>query len=226
MRKRVFSGSRGAVVVEAALVTPLLLLIVFGIIEMAFLMKDNVALSSLVRQGGRIASAHADAGPGDDASQCTTPNCHLNAPKLAQYASDAIDRAGTALPRDSIDELWVYQANKKGYPCLSVQTTAGASSNACSETGSDSNQSWVCTANCVKYRWFASDQHFHYVSGTWTSSNINGCAGANIDTVGVYMKATHSFLTGLIFEETTMSDHAVFNFEPLQTGHCDRGGHQ
>ena len=51
LRKR---SERGAVAVEAALVTPILLILVFGIIEMGFLMKDDIALTSAVRNGGRI----------------------------------------------------------------------------------------------------------------------------------------------------------------------------
>ena len=47
----------GTVVFETALVTPLLVLIVLGIIEMALLMRDNVAVSSLVRDGGHAATA-------------------------------------------------------------------------------------------------------------------------------------------------------------------------
>ena len=96
------------------------MIMLLGIIEMALLMKDDVALTSAVRNGGRIASANAGAGPGgvaaDDGS-CTTPCTPGNAPKFAQLAANAIQSAGSALPKDSIQELWVYKANSKGYPC-------------------------------------------------------------------------------------------------------------
>src|SRR3712207_2982205 len=92
-------SERGAVVVEAALVTPLLMALVLGIIEMAMLMKDDVALTSAVRNGGRIASANAGAGPGgvaaDDGS-CLSPCSPANAPMLAQMAANAIQTAGGA----------------------------------------------------------------------------------------------------------------------------------
>src|SRR3954447_26225085 len=116
-RRRFLARSeRGAVVVEAALVTPLLMALLLGIIEMALLMKDDVALTSAVRNGGRMASANAGAGKGglaaDDGS-CLSPCTPGNAPMLAQMAANAIEKAGSALPKDSIKELWVYQANDK-----------------------------------------------------------------------------------------------------------------
>ena len=202
--------SRGAVAVEAALVTPVLLLLVFGIIEMAMLMKDNVALTSAVRAGGRTASTDAGAGPGDEGSDCVQPCSPQNAPMLAELAANAIARAGTALPRNSIDELWVYKANNKGYP------------------GADGNTSFSsCTTNCVEYKWnptYANSDgslgQFRYYSGTWPSASINACANHPPDAVGVYMKATHQFFTGIFSKSVDISDHAVFAFEPLPNDSC------
>ncbi len=55
--RRSTRGDGGAVAVEAALVTPLILLLVFGMIEFTLLLKDNVAVTSAVRAGSRTASA-------------------------------------------------------------------------------------------------------------------------------------------------------------------------
>ena len=205
-------SERGAVVVEAAIVTPLLMIMLLGIIEMALLMKDDVALTSAVRNGGRIASANAGAGPGgvaaDDGS-CTTPCTPGNAPKFAQLAANAIQSAGSALPKDSIQELWVYKANSKGYPCPV-------------DTGCETNTAtaMTCGLNCVKYKWLKARDEFRYYSGTWLSKSVNACANNNPDVVGVYMKAKHSFLTGFFTDSTLIEDHAVFTFEPLPTLTC------
>lgn len=203
------SRSRGAVAVEAALVTPLLMLLVFGIIEMALLMRDDVALTSAVRNGGRTASANAGAGAGGivEGGDCLSPCSPANAPKLAQLAANAIQRAGSAMPKDSIDELWVYKANTQGYP------------------GAEGTTTWTCGTNCVRYKWVDSKDQFRYYSGTWTSSTINACANANPDAVGIYMKATHNFITGLFGNGIQIEDHAVFAFEPLPTLTCAAGQH-
>lgn len=91
-------GQRGAVAVEAALVTPIFVLLVFGIIEFGMLFKDWLAVSSSVRAGTRIASAQ---------------------PRIADYADQAasqIAREGAALDLHEVAELWVYRAAEDGTP--------------------------------------------------------------------------------------------------------------
>lgn len=193
--------SRGAVAVEAALVTPVLLLMVFGIIELAFLMKDYVAVTSLVRQGGRTASSALANHQGQSATTspwCVAPTCSLGrAPELADVTALAIQRAGSLLPKDSIDELWVYKAGTTGYP-------AG-----------NTNAFTTCITDCVVYRWDGSDNRFSYYSGSWQASDVNACSGDTLDSVGVYLRATHKFVTGIFSKSVDVSDHSVFTFEPL-----------
>jgi hypothetical protein len=201
---------RGAVALEAALVTPILLIFVFGIIELGFLMKDDVALTSMVRVGGRMASANAGAGPSgvDEDGDCTSPCSPANAPKLAQLAANAMQRAGSALPKDSITELWVYKANKQGYP------------------GADGNTTWSCGTNCVRYRWTPAKDQFRYLGGTWISTSINACANSGTDAVGIYLRANHDFISGLFVDSIQIEDHAVFSFEPLPTLTCAPNTHE
>ena len=57
-------GERGAVALEAALTFPILLLILLGIIEFTFLMRDHSVVVSDTRLAARIASTGANAGIG------------------------------------------------------------------------------------------------------------------------------------------------------------------
>ena len=202
-------SERGAVAVEAALVTPLILLLITGVIELALLMRDDVALTSAVRNGGRTASANAGAGPGgvNEDGDCVSPCSPANAPMFAQMAANAIENAGSAMPKDSITELWVYKANSDGYP------------------GANGNKTWTCGSNCVKYKWVKAKDQFRYLSGTWTSSTVNACANNSPDSVGIYMRANHSFVTGFFVDTIAIEDHAVFTFEPLPTLTCASGAH-
>ncbi len=205
----------GAAAVEFALVSLLLFTLVFGIIEFSLLMRDNVAVSSSVRTAARVASAEAGSGP---ASCPTTPSppppCSpTSAPKLAQDAADAIQRAGTAMPKGNIDELWIYKANAQGLPPGSTTTIAAA----------------ACGSNCVKYIWVDANNRFQYASGTWTSTTINACVGSS-DAVGVILKATHKYLFGMFGTTQAMADRAVMQFEPLPNAVCNgndpaSGGH-
>lgn len=204
---RVKARERGAAAVEAALITPVLLMFLFGIIEMALLMKDEVAVTSAVRVAGRTASANAGAGPGVDAgAECVDPCTPARAPMLAQLAANALQRAGSALPEDSIEELWVYRANDEGYP------------------QPEGNETWTCGTDCVRYRWVDSLDEFRFVGGAWTSSEINACANQEPHAVGIYLRSHHDFVTGL-FDGMDVEDHAVFAFEPLPTLTCAPGAH-
>lgn len=209
---------RGAAAVEFALVSLLLVTLVFGIIEFSLLLRDHVAVTSAVRAGARIASAGAGAGPADCiATTPPVPCTPASAPKLAQDAADAIQRAGSAMPKDAIDELWVYKANTAGYPGT-ANSMDGAT---CSST-----------TQCVKYRWVDATNRFVYVSGGWASTSIAACAGGSTDAVGVYMKATHRFITGMFGVTMNVFDRAVMRFEPLPNDMCQAnkpiggGGHQ
>src|SRR5689334_11877101 len=162
MRRTSGSGRRGAVIIETALVAPLLLVIVFGIVEMAFLKKDDAALASLVRAGGRTA-ASALADHREQSHQpsefCSAPACSVdNAPELADAAATAIVRSDARLSKDAIHELWVYKANAKGYPGTADSTGFGS-----------------CVNACVVYRWSPERHTFEYVSGSWRADDIHAC---------------------------------------------------
>src|ERR1019366_5676160 len=90
--KRIF-GERGSAAVEAALVTPLVMALLFGIIEMGFLFKDYLAVAGAVRAGVRIASASP------------------RTPTFAQVAADQVADLGGAMSFSSVQQLWVYKAN-------------------------------------------------------------------------------------------------------------------
>lgn len=199
---------RGAVAVEAALVTPVLVVLVFGIIEFSFALRDYVAVSSAVRTGARIASTGADLGPGVCPTDLASPCTPSSSPKLAQEAADAIQRAGSAMPKDSIDYILVYKANDGGYP--GTETAMPSSCNGISD--------------CVRFTWRDAEDKFRYSGGSWDSTTISACfpgtAGSPLDRIGVDMHATHKFMTAIFGSSIGLSDHAVMDFEPLPSDSC------
>jgi Flp pilus assembly protein TadG len=202
-------GERGAVAVEAALVTPVLFLLVLGIIEMSLYMRDTISVTSSVRTGGRVASVSAGAGPGVCQASASPPPCSpANTPALAQAAADAIQKAGAAMPKDQIQYILVYEANAGGYPLPS------------------GNTSLTCSTNCVKYTWDDGLNKFRYSGGTWVSTTINACVNnVDRDTVGIAMVADHPWITGLFGSGATIRERAVMNFEPLPSDTCLPGTH-
>jgi hypothetical protein len=207
----------GAVAVEAALVIPLLCLLVFGMIEFAFVMRDYAGVSSMVRTGARIASTGADHGQGDCDTDAAAPPCApASTPALAQEAADAIQRSGSVSDPDMINYILVYKANNQGYPGADGNTTMPTSCSGYS--------------NCVMYTWRAAIDRFRYNSGTWQSTSISACfpgsSGHPMDRVGVYMNATHPMMTGLFGATIGIRDRAVMDFEPLPTQSCGANEHQ
>lgn len=211
VRKRA-RGERGAVALEAALTFPILLLILLGIIELTFLMRDHAVVVSDTRLGARIASTGSNAGVGTCPTGTGAPPCvPANVPALAQAAADAVQRAGSAMPVDQIEYLLVYKANASGYP------------------GADSNQTMPTScagfSSCVMFKWRPSENKFRYNSGSWISSSINACFPGNLDRVGIALSAKHKTFTGLFGSELVLKDHAVMNFEPLPAQICAAGAH-
>jgi Flp pilus assembly protein TadG len=86
------------VAVEFALILPLLLLILFGIIEWSLAFKDTLTVASATRAGARTASAQP------------------RSPTFADDTARSVSRAVAALPDNAIEALWVYKAGADGKP--------------------------------------------------------------------------------------------------------------
>jgi len=199
------ADERGAAAVEFALVVPILVILMFGIIEMSLLMRDNVSMSSAVRAGARTASAAADAGPGTCQASSNPPPCSpATVPAFAQAAADTIQTAGTAMPRDDIEWLMIYEAGTNGFPI--------------------GQTSLSCTSNCVIYVWDEVLSKFRYSSGSWASASVNACVNdPGRHTVGVAMQANHTWMTGMFGDGMVMQERTVMQFEPLESDRCKPG---
>ena len=191
-------SERGAAAVEAALVTPLLMLLVFGIVEMSLLMRDASGVTNQVRAGARIAATEAAAGTAASGT-----------PTLADDAVNAIQYAGSSMPLSSVNWVLVYQANQYGYPMPST------------------NQSSVtCSSNCIKYVWSSTSNKFVKASGSWDTSTVNACVNdANRQSVGVAMSARHTWITGLFGAGVDVPGRLMMQFEPLPATTCAGGKH-
>lgn len=179
------ASERGAVLVEAAIIMPLVLIITFGMIEFSSAYQSSSAATAAARAGARVASAEA---------------------KNSNYAIDAAKAATSALhviPNNEPVEMWVYQDDGNGYPPSGNFTT--------------------CSTNCIKYPWNTSTKSFDTTSpggGGWPAAAQNACQQAGWDSVGVYVKVNHKFLTKLFGANITLADHAIFRLEPAPTNQC------
>jgi len=90
VRRRML-GERGASAIEAALVTPVVIALLFGIIELGFVFKDYLAVAGAVRSGVRIASANP------------------RTSTFAQIAANNVASTGGAMNFNDVQQLWVYK---------------------------------------------------------------------------------------------------------------------
>lgn len=104
------TGDRGATAVEAAFVIPILLLLVVGIIEFGLAFKDQLAITSAVRAGARIASSE----PRNTG--------------FAAAAAQAIAGEGGTIDLSDVNQLWVYKADSSGHPIGAGGTFSSCSS--------------------------------------------------------------------------------------------------
>jgi len=171
---------RGAAAVEAAIVTPLVMALIFGIVELGFFFKDYLAAASAARAGVRLASAE----PRNSG--------------FAQATADRVQYSGSALDYSTIQQLWVYKANATNdYPL--------------------GYSSFTDCSVCVKFRWTGSA--FTPISDNWPASSQVACVGAGgpPDRIGVYIKTTHTAITGFVFNTMTIDSHSVMSLEPIPT---------
>lgn len=196
--------------VEAALVLPLLFTMLFGIVDLSLLVRDEVSTTSATRIAARIAATGAGSGPGTCQTGPTAPVCTPeSSPALAQAAADAIQRSGMSMPKASIDYILIYKANSDGFPgALTSMPTSCEGLSA-----------------CVMFKWNVPLEKFKFQTGAWDSKTINGCLNQS-DMVGVYMHATHKWASGIFGTSSSIDDHAVTRFEPLDPQTCAPGTHQ
>jgi hypothetical protein len=128
---------------------------------------------------------------------------------LADYATDAAAAAATALhdvPDDEPLEMWIYRANDKGFP------------------GADGNTSFVsCGVKCISYDWIPATRTFDVDNpggDGWPAATQEACSPAEWDSVGVFIKLRHEYITGLFGASIDLTDHAVFRLEPAPTQLC------
>lgn len=182
-------SQRGAVLVEAAIATPIFFMLVLGVTEVGLAMKDNLTLAHSVRSGSRVASA-----AGND--------------RYSDYGViQAIARESTAMKRSEIVRIVIYRSNAAAAdPTASCR--AGTSSSVCNVyTPADFNRpkaQWGCRTDIGNPPDLAFCPTTRKVSIT----------GTGPDYVGVWMQVEHHWITGMFGSTKTLTDKSVIRLEP------------
>ena len=240
-RRMTERGDRGAVAIEAALVLPLLMSLIFGALEIGGAMKSYSGASNAVRAGGRMASvagndAMADqlilervaveaAGIGKGEIQYViiwnaTPVGSQPATKTPPAACISLANAASAANADSLGVPDGGSANPAAGACniyVRPEAEDAAFDKAQGEGPQPATAYFGCTAPGEPSR----------LDCNWPGKNRRvvvsprGTPAAQAkkpDTVGIYIKAEHSYYTGLFGSTLTITDGAVNLLEPDSFG--------
>lgn len=220
---------RGAALVEATIVLPVLLFLMFGVIEMGGLMRSYSGTASAVRQGGRTASL-AGSDPMSDA-------------RILGVVDGALASTGD----DEVLLVVIWQAEGPGDPvppaCLPVDLSTPNTS-----TIGDAGVAPDGTGACNVYiKPGATGGAFAMAQGTadQPAAYYFGCSGPSdpdashkldcmwpastrqvltsprgsttptaTDFVGVYVRARHDYYTGALGSSVTITDKSITLIEP------------
>ncbi|MHB1140039.1 MAG: TadE/TadG family type IV pilus assembly protein [Microthrixaceae bacterium] len=189
-------SQRGAVMVEAALVLPVMILIVVGILEFGLLFTTYSTTTASTRSGARLAAtSYAQAGTVTSAQTAAAEQIAAATAADLKVLNNGTP-VGMAIYR--VDAASTDGAPSGGYP--------------------SSNMASGCTTNCIKFHWNAATQAFVYSSGSWT--NPDACLPAPVDSIGVYVQTEHDYITGFFGQKRKVEGHTVMRLEPLPTDQC------
>lgn len=197
---------------EAAFVTPVFFLMIFGILEVGLAMNDYLALSSTVRAGSRAASASG------------------NDTKADLYTVLGISRESTAINQDNIVRIVVYTPDGFGDEPTENCKAGIATDDICNVYDVDDFEAAViqveeetealdegravdtskitfgCGPTAPDRFWCPTDRNVRL-----SNADIAGYDGP--DYVGVWMRIEHPSVTR-IFPALTFEDHSVIRLEP------------
>lgn len=200
-------GEDGAVIVEFALMVPLLVLLVFGIIEYGSVLRNETTITGAVRNAARVGAQYRDDAQGD------------------RQALTSLNASIGAAQRISINRVVIYRATAgNGAPTTNCTTTIAVNPTGTNAKGSLSDDCNVYSAAQVTAAtsggtWATATSACSnaYWDGFWCPNDRKaGLLGADSppDYLGVYLSVTYSPLSGLVPVATTYTDYAVNRLEP------------
>jgi Flp pilus assembly protein TadG len=195
-RHRRVRSDRGAALIEAAIILPVLMIFLLGIIEFGLVYATGATATGASRSGARLAAATFG------------PN-KANLTPAADEVAAAVSADLTALTSATPIGMVVYRVNPTGTDGAPV---GGFPSSTDSMAGG-------CTANCFRYKWNSSTKKMVTDGGPgWASPEV--CTAASIDNVGVWVLVRHSYLTKLIGQYNYVEGKTVMRLEPVPTDQC------
>jgi Flp pilus assembly protein TadG len=185
-------GERGATLIESAIITPVLMLFVFGIFEFGFAFRDYLTVANSTRDGARAASV---------------AGAELDADYRALLS---ISRASAALPDDAIEQIIIYKAaGPDADPtagCLAGTSVPGV----CNVYLASDLQRPADEFGCNVTSTVAPNAP----DDAWCPTTRETSVGSGLDYVGVFIAINHDYVTGMFGSQIEMDDRMILKVEP------------
>lgn len=191
-------SDRAAALIEAAIILPVLMMFLLGIIEFGLVYATGATATGASRSGARLAAASF--GPSKSDLQTASNN-------VASVVSGDLQALTSAVPIGMV----VYKVD----PTRSDGGPSGGF------PASNDTMSGGCTSNCFRYTWNAATKKMATASGPgWTLTNADICVAASTASVGVWVLIRHSYLTQLIGKYNYVPGKTVMRLEPVPSDQC------
>jgi Flp pilus assembly protein TadG len=199
LRARRARGDRGAVLVEAAFVFPVLMTLLFGIVEFGFAWRDKITVETATRAGARTAS---NLGPTAQADYNTV---------------QTVLSAMSSIPTANVDIIVIFDASTSG----TVSATCAAGTPITNNSAPPNNGTGCNVYTASQFSLGSasygcggsSPDRFWCPTGAARQNSMSQTNGPAY--IGVYVKAHRAFITK-IFGTTgpTMTSTSVLRLEP------------
>jgi TadE-like protein len=194
--RRAGRDERGSVIVEAAIIVPLLIMLTFGAIEYGLAFRDSAAVASSTRAGARVASALTGDPPPEGALD--------GVPEFAVNAKLSVSDSLKDLTHSSPQTLIIYKADDDG-------NAQGGFGDTCSEcyvySWNAGSKTWTGPTNNPS-RWYTDSEEL-----------ADACSGT-LPAIGVFVRAEHQFITKLFGPSRSYEHKTVIRAEPVADSEC------
>jgi Flp pilus assembly protein TadG len=178
-KRRRAADDRGTALIESVFVFPILIIIVFGIVEMGFLFRSASMVTGASRSGARVASAGYGPAYGNAVQQRAVADS-----AAASVAAELLSKGITDTP----ELLWIYRADANG------NTPAGNMTS--------------CTTDCFRYSWNGATNSWVYAGGSWAFSDACGAVldsvGVFVQVQHTALVAPSSLSVNTVEQKTVM----------------------
>ena len=107
-------GEHGQSTTELALLAPILLIVVFGLVELASLLSDSMTMASASREGARIGGALVNGGGALGCFSGQSPNAAVVDPNIVAAVERVLTGTGTRITLSDINEIRIWKPTPTG----------------------------------------------------------------------------------------------------------------